>query len=530
MADVSRRGFLFGLASLATLAACGTGDDPAGGTGEKAAVQELTMGISNLPTSLDPMAVLGGNPRRYDIFDALFDLDPGKATILPMLATAWEQVSPTSLKITLRTDAKFHNGAPMTSADVVFSLKRAATSTLATASLMTSMADVTAGDASTVTVTMKSADALFLKKLARVAILPEQYFTGLGADEKTRAAAFADKPIGTGPYKLASHDTTQWVLTKFDDGWRKGTLTKVTIRSMTDAASQVAAFTSGQVQYINLVPLAQLAAIKSGGGNVVTYTGGNNLGAFLDTVDYSGNPKSGPMGKKEVRQALNYAIDKQTLIKNVLQGQTEGGNGQLATPGAVGYDESLQDYPYDAAKAESLLDAAGYPKGPDGTRFTITMASAFASPGSVRRLIGEYVQNQLGKVGVKVQYTAMTDTTLQTDMFYARKARADIFHYGLFTRPYLEPLGAFAWFIGSSATRHYSNPEFDALYKQALTELDDAKRGALSKQLAQIMHDDAPFLFLTQDVWIDAGSKKLAGMIKSEVETDQYLDKLYLTA
>ena len=523
------------LASAMALSACGGGDSSSGsGSGESnelAANQELTIAVSNMPASLDPMAVLGANPRRYDIYEALFDYDPQTAAIKPMLATEWTQETPTTVRIKLRTDAKFSDGTPFTAEDVQFSLDRAARdeNPLATNSILDSYAQTEIVDDHTVIVHTTTPDAMILSKLARIAMLPKAYYNSLGATDADRDAAFAEAPIGTGPYKVESHDTTQVVLVQNEQTWRDPILTKVTVRNITDPASQIAAFTSGQAQYINLVPLTSVKQLEATGATLLTYRAGNSLGAFMDTVDSTGAPKTGPMGDKRVRQAINHAIDRETLVKDVLQGLTETDKGQLASPKAFGHNSSITDYTYDVALAERLLDEAGYPKGADGTRFTITMASAFAGPGSVRRLIGEFVQNQLSKVGINVQYETLTDPTLQSDLFYGRKPRQDIFHYGLFTRPYMDPAGAYNWFRSTNSAKHYNNPEFDQLYVQQQQELDPAKREQLLARMAEILHEDAPYLFLTQDVWIDAAKPNLKGVIVSEVETEQYLDQLYFT-
>ena len=155
------------------------------------------------------------------------------------------------------------------------------------------------------------------------------------------------------------------------------------------------------------------------------------------------------------------------------------------------------------------------------------MSSAFAAPGTTRRDIGEYVQGQLTKVGINVDYTPITDVALATDLFYNRKARPDIYHFGLFTRPYLDPSGAYNWFRSDNPAKHYNNPDFDRLFTASSTELDPAKREPLLFQVTELFHDDAPYLFLSEDFWVNAAGPKLMGAITNDSEVDQYYYDLY---
>lgn len=511
-------------------------DDADGETGTEASrhenladVQEATLALSNVPSSVDPMVVLGGSPRRFDLYEALFDLEPQTAEVLPMLATEWERVDDTTLSVTLREDAMFHNGDPLTSADVEFSMARASReeNPLATASLMDTYAGINVIDDYHFELLTSGPDAIFEKKMARIAILPKNYYEGLGETDDARDEAFASAPIGSGPYRLESYDPSRVVVVKADTTWRDPILDKVTVLGVTDPSAQVASFLSGESQFVNLLPLDSLDQIEEAGGELLVYQKGNSLGAFMDTLDTNGDAKEGPMGSRDVRQALNYAVDKDTLVNDVLGGLTQTSGGQHAPRGTDFYDEEIEDYPYDPALAEKMLDEAGFPRDGDGNRFSISMASAFAGPGSARRLIGEYVVAQLADVGVNVEYEALTDVGLATDMFYNRSPRPDIYHFGLFTRPYLDPVGAYNWFQTSNEAKHYSNPEFDELYEQQQSETDQEARKKILFQMAEIIHDDAPWLFLTMDTWIDAAGPTLKGAIVSEVQTEQYYDTLF---
>ena len=489
-----------------------------------------TFIISNLPASVDPMVELGGSPRRLDIFESLVDVEPHTGEPLPFLATSWKAVTPVTWQFKLRPGVRFQNGDALTADDVKFSFERAIVEGYATASILDTFHAANVIDAQTIHLVSTHPDALFVRKAARIAILPQSYYMGLGSNQKARDAAFAAKPIGSGPYQAVSYSPEKAVVVVNEKyTWRHPTLTQVTFLQNADPAAQVAALLSGSAQYANIMPLSALDQLRSQGFALLPIRRGNDLGAFMDTVDHNGKPKPGPMGNKMVRQALNYGIDKTVLVSSVLKGQTLSDKGQLASAGENGFDAHLTDYAYNPSKANQMLDAAGYPKGSGGTRFSLTMATAFAGPGSVRLIMGEYLQNQISQLGINVKYQALTDVGTAIAYFYGTTTRPDIYHFGLFNRPYMDPAGALNWFQSTNPTHHFSNAAFDKAYLASEAQLDPAKRVQDLYNCSAIFREECPWLFATEDVWIDAASKKLNGVIVSEAETEQYLDRLKLT-
>jgi peptide/nickel transport system substrate-binding protein len=473
------------------------------------------------------MVVAGGGPRRFDIYEALLDVHPTTGAPRPFLATSWKVIDASNTSLTLRSGVKFHNGDPLTTDDVIFSIQRALQTIYPISSQFTNISTVTAPDASTVLVTTKTPDVLILKKLAQIAILPKNYYMGLGSTTAERDAAFLKAPVGSGPYKFVSYTTQKAVVEKASTTWRSPTLDQVTLLQVADTGTQLNSFLSGDAQYVNIMPLTSLSALEGAGASLISITTGNDLGAFMDTVDMTGAPKTGPMGNQQVRQAIQYSINKTELVQTVLKGKTVDDEGQLIGKGLPGYNPAVKSFAYDPQKAGQMLDAAGYPVGSDGKRFSITMATAFAGPGSVRLLIGEYMEQALANMKIDVQYQAMTDITTEIQYFYDQKQRPDIYHFGLFSRPYMDAAKAYAYFTSTSKSFHFSDPTFDSLYTQQLSETDATKRQTLLAQMTQIMHDQSPYLFACGDVWIDAAAKNLKGAVQCDVQTEQYLDLLY---
>jgi peptide/nickel transport system substrate-binding protein len=552
--DMSRRAMLRNSAvfggSAFLLAACGTSSSSSsgaikatslvsttGGPGDMvpagvklAKTQTLTLAISNMPSSPDPMVAAGGDCRRFDMYEALVDQAPVTGAPRPFLATSWKQVDETTYDFTLRQGVKFHTGDALSADDVVFSLERAVNPLYSTAVNFSTFAKATVLNAKTVRVTTTAPDVLFIKKIAGIAILPQKYYMSLGSSTTARDAAFAKAPVGTGPYKFVSYSPSKAVVEKASTTWRHPTLEQITTLSITDTGTQLNSFLAGTAQYTNLMPISAIAPMQKAGATLIELVKGNDLGAFIDSVEMGGAPKTGPMGNKQVRQALNYGMNKTELVSSVLKGKTVADNGQLIAPGLPGYTTTVSSYPYDVAKAKQLLDAAGYPVKSGGSRFTMSMATAFAGPGSARLLVGEYMQNQLAALDIDVSYQALSDITVEVDYFYDIKQRPDVYHFGLFTRPFMDAARAYNYFTPASKNYHMSNAQFDALFEQQQGEFDTAKRQAILAQMGGILHDEATYLFTTEDMWIDAAAKNLRGLVQADVQTEQYFDLLYFVA
>jgi peptide/nickel transport system substrate-binding protein len=497
---------------------------------KKASVQKLITGVSDLPPTVDGMATLHNTPRTYDLYEPLLNLDPD-ANLKPMLALSWQRIDDTTYQLKLRPDVKFHNGDSFTADDVKFSLERATRTTkpLPTASVFDTYKGAEINDPMTITIMSKAPDALFLKKLARIGMYPQKYYTGLGADDDTRDKAFAAAPVGTGPYQFVAFAAADKLDLKAftTHSWRTPTLTDLTFRQFADVAAQKNSFLSGEVHYINYQPVSAVPQLKSAGATILTIVKDGSLGSWMDAIAPDGTAKQGPMGDVRVRQAINYAVDKDKLVKDILGGLTNAQQGQIPTHGIYGFNPNVQPYTYDKAKAEQLLDQAGFAKGADGNRFTVTMASAVSPPGSIGRDMGEFVQNQLQMVGIKVDYTPLTDIALAIDYFYGRKPRPDIYNFQLNLRPLLDPEAAYTWFRSDNPTHHYNNPEFDQTFLASQKELDPEKRQTLLWKLTDMLHNDVPYLFLIEALSIEAATAKLRGVIAHPAEFDQYYDTLY---
>jgi peptide/nickel transport system substrate-binding protein len=469
------------------LAACGGssssdgGDSsPARGTQGGGAVT-IAQGVD--PTTMDPLQQR--ETTTVNVLQHLYDpllerdgSDPRKFN--PKLATAWKHVDDTTTRFTLRTGVKFSDGKPFTAADVKYTvdyllgdLPHAKPAILAYQ--FGTLKDVKVVDDHTVDVRTKGADPLLLDRLAQLYIVPD------GADPKSLAST----PVGTGPYKLAKWDRNSQVVMEAKPDYYGGpaAIGKVTFKTMPDAAARLAALESGDVDLITNVPADNVEEVKSSGRSRVESVPSARIASiWFNTLD------SAPLKKPEVRVALNYAVDVDTIIKQVMSGYGE----RVATivPRYFqNYDPSIKPFAFDPAKAKQLLAQAGYPNGFSMTLMVPEGRYEFAS--EVSQAVGSY----LGKVGVKVKLQTV-DFGVFAKATQSRKI-PDGF-YGAWGESFFNPIDELevAVVSGDKGFSWYSNPQVDKLTASAASALDPEKQKQDVSQVQQLMLQDPPFLFL----------------------------------
>lgn len=474
---------------------------PAATTVKLAAVQRVVTGQPTLVT-LDPHASLGSNARRYGMFEALVG-QKADGTIEPQLASSWQLEGQTTWRFTLVPGRVFHDGTPVTAEDIRWSFARAidpANKLAVGASRVPTVASVQV-DGAAIVITTKGPDPILLKRVNQLAILPKAYFERVGPTE------FALKAIGSGPYKLKAYvPNDRLELTAVPDHPAKPTISEVVIRNIPDTTARLAGIRTGELDLAVGIPYDQIESLKSAGLKLVTITAGRSNGAFMDSV------VDGPTGNKLVRQAINYAIDKNLMVKQIFQGYTVPDQGQILQPETFGFNPDIKPYPYDPAKAKQLLAQAGYPTG-FKMRSDVYLNSAESQSSWL------FIQQQLKEVGIEVELNTYTDSAKHLDYFYGRTQRGATIASLLNNSPYMDADAALVWFRGTEqgenglGARHYANAEFDKLYDQFSVEMNENRRRDLIRQAVAVMHEDPPYIFLTQAVTTWMVSPKLEGVV-----------------
>lgn len=457
------------MTSILALAACGGNGDEGSGDGTSTGYKDTLIWAQGADvTSLDPHQ--GKETPAVEvtcqIFDTLVIVDPETNEIKPQIAESWEQVDELTYVFKIRQGIKFHDGSDLTAEDVKFSLDRAINS--AAVSYIVNFIDtVTVDDEYTVTVKTKAPYAPTLRNLAIpfAAIVPKAV---VEADE----AAFILNPVGSGPYKFVEWRQGDSITLKaFDDYYAGKPATENLIMKVIPETSQRSiALETGEIDLAYDLAVNDLPKIKE--SSELTVYEVPSLNCWYISMNMNKEPFNNPL----VREALSYAIDRQTIIDTINAGSGEPADAIIA-PGVFGY-YSTGVREYDPEKAKELLAEAGYP---DGFK-----TSLWVNDNQSRIEMCQAIQNMFQQIGVECSievlefgsYISRT-TNGEHDMAYfgwtTSSADADYTYYSL----------EHSTQQGAAGNRSFiADPEVDALIEEARTNSDEETRKELYKELA----------------------------------------------
>ena len=428
-----------------------------------------------------PGAQLFAAPLRYDE-----DWTPQ-----PYLAKSWD-VSEDGLTVTLNLvdNAVFHDGTPITSEDVAFSVD-----TIKAhhpfKSMFAPVVSVDTPDAHTAVLNLsKPHPALMLAMSGQLMAIIPKHIYGDGQDPKTHPRN-TENVVGSGPFKLVEYKSGEHViLERFDDFFIEGRpyLDKVVMRIITDPAARAIAYENGEIHMGAFESLPRIInRLKKVDSLTVTDEGYGGIGP-LDWLAM--NTTKGPLADVNVRKAIAYAVDKNFIHKALMQGTASDSKTGIH-PDSPFYNANVEGYDLDLDKSRALLDAAGYPMQGD-SRFSLTID--FGWPGVKPQV--EYVKAALKKVGIDVEVRASADFPT----WAARMGEMDfdmswdtVFNWGDpvigVHRTYSsDNIAKGVW----SNTQGYSNARVDELIAMAAVETDPAKRTALYAEFQEIIADEVP--------------------------------------
>jgi oligopeptide transport system substrate-binding protein len=447
------------------------------------------------PRSLDPALstdVPTGRAVGY-VFDGLtrFTSD---ARLEPALAERWD-VSPDGKTYTfhLRQGVKFHDGTPLVARQVKRSFERALSPATRggrgeplypirgareyAAGQSPSVDGLTVQDDSTITIALAQPLAFFPKLLAMpvASIVPD-----------STPANFGEKPIGTGPWKLVEWKHDDYLRFARNPTYYGGApaADSLVARIIPEPSTAVAEFESGLVDVL-VIPIGETASWEHTDDKKAMLQSAPALILYYVAI----NTTRGPLKDARVRQALNYAVDRKTILEQLLSARGTLANGVIA-PSLEGADTARAAYRYDPAKAKQLLASAGYRSGID--------VELWHSQDATIARLAQSVQGYLNAAGIRtklVQRDASSareasrkgETDLILKTWYADYPDADSFLYPL--------LHSSNKGVGGNVS-FYANPNFDKLVVAARREQDDARRTALYRQADSLEYADAPMISL----------------------------------
>jgi peptide/nickel transport system substrate-binding protein len=458
----------------------------------------LVVGQIAEPKSLDPHAVTATNDFRIlmNLYDGLVRFRSGTLEIEPALAEKWE-ISPDgkTYTFTLRQGVKFHDGTPFNAEAVKFNFDRMLdgkhpqhdTGPFPLAFFFSAIERTEAADPRTVVFHLKEPYAPLLSNLA--------YPTGLlVSPEAVRKGGkdFGRKPAGTGAYRFTEWQSNSKVVVERNPDYWDGApkLQAVIFRPLTDANTRLTELLAGGLDLMVEVPPDAVDLLSKAGGFKLYEQAGPHLWFLIL------NTREGPFKDVRVRQAINYAINKEALVKDVLQGTATVADSIVPAAFEWAHDDKIEPYPHDPERARTLLSQAGaegaelkflVAEGGSGMLAPIPMATA--------------IQADLAKVGLKVTIQTYEWNTYLGLVNQGLAGKGDMAEMAWMTNdpdtlPFLTLRTDALPESGGFNSGYYSNPEIDRLLLQARQATDRDTRADLYRQIQRIVRDDAPCAFV----------------------------------
>jgi peptide/nickel transport system substrate-binding protein len=496
---------------LLSLAVAAGARPPAGAAGKT-----VVVGITADAVILDPPQVLSATDRKYamNMFDGLVEQELGSFKIAPALAERWE-VAKDGLSYTfhLRKGVTFHDGTPFDAEAAAFSLDRVINPEnpynkfgrfIYATTRLGQIKSVEAVDKYVLRINLKAPYAPLLDYLAN-----DGHIVSPAAIKKHEKEIGAN-PVGTGPFKFVRWERGKRLVMERNPNYWKGPskIEQLILVPMPEAQARLIALRTGQVDFIEGVPPDNLADLKRDANLAVA----EGLSPQVWYVVMN-TKRLQPLGDVRVRRALNHAVNKEAIVKDVLKGTGTVAVGPLS-PLLAPYAASARDvtvYEYDPEKAKKLLAEAGYAGGFDLTLSVPESGTGMQSPLSMATVI----QANLAAVGVR--------------------AKLQNYEWGAYQKVRREgdfDMAAFSWTVGIGnpdiilyakfhSTEHasaqhpsynnsyFADPEVDKALEQTRVELDEAKRVALYKQIQKKITDSADHLWIDHETTLVAMNKRI---------------------
>jgi len=474
------------------------------------ASKDVVFAVASTFTTTDPYDANDtlSQAMAKSFYEGLFGFDKDMK-LIPVLAESYE-VSKDGLVYTikLRKGVKFHDGTDFKADAVKACLDRVTNpeNKLKRYGLYNNnIAKVDVVDDYTARITLKTAFSPFINQLAH----PSTVMISPTALKQYGNKDIAFHPVGTGPFKFVEWKQTDYLkVAKFDGYWKKGypKVDTITWKPVVDNNSRAALMQTGEAHFTYPVPYEVAEVLKSkpdievvaAPSIVLRYLAMNVLQKPLD------NPK--------VRQAINYAINKEALSKVAFAGYAAPAEG--VAPQGVEFAVKLGPWPYDVAKAKQLMTEAGYPNG-----FETELWSGYNH--TTAQKVAQFLQQQLQQIGIKTKITLLeAGQRVEKVESWQDPATAPVrlYYVGWSTSTgeadwALRPLlGGDSWVPKLSNYTFYKNPQFDADIKNAQLTTDTAERAKLYKDAQEIAWNDAAWAPLVVEKLLSAHSKKLSGV------------------
>ncbi|WP_066908334.1 ABC transporter substrate-binding protein [Millisia brevis] len=467
------------LTIAAVVSSCGVIGDSSGGGSDDSADDTLSLGISRQLTGLDPGAsgsLDGDATVQAAIFNGLTRVDPD-SELVGDLAESWEQDGETRWVFTLRDGVRFSNGDPFTATDAAWNFERVLGDPAGFSqgsSLQSVIASVEAPDDTTLIINTQGPYLDLPDRLANFFLTQQAWVESHNPKLE---------PLGTGPYRLVSLDLENRAVLERNPEYfgDEPDFDRVEYVVLATEAARVAAVQTGEVDAAIQFEPSSLQQFADSD----TYDIGNQWSTWNMTLRF--NETKAPLEDVRVRQALNYAVDKQTIVSSLLGDDIEPLAGQVVSQPYDLTNPALEAFPYDPDRARQLLAEAGYP---DGLPLELQLSTGTYIASDQ---IAEAVASQLAAVGVDVsittaQFPAWVERSRTDDV-------ADLIYIG-YTSGYKSPVERLRIFTSNYAQSHFEDPEYDRLIDELTVAPNDEERVRLFNEATELFRDNPHVLFL----------------------------------
>jgi peptide/nickel transport system substrate-binding protein len=461
----------------------------------------LRVGLGSLPSSLgDPYrnSWLPGLFTFAAIFDPLVIVGNDGKTI-PMLATAWKTTDERTWVFTLRPNVTFSNGEPFNAAAVVAVidyLQSPEGRIVRVAQELTSIESARAIDDLTVEIKTKAPNPFLDRELSSLRIVPPRAWKELGPEK------FALAPVGTGPFMVEKWEAGRVSLKAFRASWRAPKADRLELIALPEISSRVQGLIAGNLDVAVALGTDEKPLVEGAGQRIVIAPDPSAIGlAFV--LQKQGQPVPSPMQDIRVRQAMNYAVDKQAIVDALLGGQARV-PAQHAASIAFGYDASLAPWPYDPAKAKALLKEAGYEKG-----FRFTAEILLSSDGNAHAIYQQAAAD-LARVGIAMQIQVIP-ASQYARLLYQGQFAGEAFGVDYAAAPSLDALRAFVWHSCAWPQAWYCDKDLMPLLEEARATFDLDKRLELTRAVLKRQREQAPGILLYELVRYYGVSSRVSG-------------------
>jgi ABC-type transport system substrate-binding protein len=510
---------------------------------ESAAAQDGESQVSILwtkPVTLNPLFSTSGSEQQIErlMFGSLVKMSDVLVPT-PDLAESIE-VSPDAsvYTFTLRSGITFSDGTPLTAKDVIFTLERAidprtgsywrgrllgiagaaefnnADATAGTPTAQ-SISGLSAPDDLTVQITLNSPDAAFLPILCNfsgLGILPS-HILGEVAPDQLQAHPFSLAPnVTAGAYKFVRYETDQYLEVESNPNYVGGepAINRMFLRILTPEVG-LAQLETGEIDLLSL-PVGELERVKTLPNVVVSAVPSPSIDFLVVNME---RPY---LQNKQMRQAMMYAIDREGILAAVFQGEGVVVNSSIFGPDWMGVPDGLNPYEYDPDKAKQLLDASGFDKSQ-----RIELMNVPGNPSGDAAIV--IIQEQLRQVGFNLEILQVDVTELNAR--YIESADFDMLYNGggVFRA---DPNISSTYFLTRNFTpaggngSHYSNPQLDELFAQGQATGDLAERKRIYTEVAKILNDEVPWIFLWSPNSLYAASARLQGFAPPSYSNNKF--------